>query len=35
MIRMLLIGYAFAIRSERWLYAEVYSNLARWFCPLA
>src|SRR5579859_8259896 len=35
MIRMLLIGYAFAIRSERWLCDEVHLNLAyRWFCRL-
>jgi transposase len=35
MIRMLLIGYAFAIRSERRLCAEVHFNLAyRWFCRL-
>ena len=33
MIRMLLIGYAFGIRSERRLCAEVHLNLAyRWFC---
>jgi len=33
MIRMLLIGYAFAIRSERRLCDEVHLNLAyRWFC---
>jgi transposase len=35
MIRMLLIGYAFGIRSERRLCAEVHLNLAyRWFCRL-
>jgi transposase len=35
MIRMLLIGYVFAIRSERQLCAEVQVNLAyRWFCGL-
>jgi len=35
MIRMLLIGYAFAIRSERRLCDEVHLNLAyRWFCRL-
>ena len=35
MIRMLLIGYAFAIRSERRLCEEVHLNLAyRWFCRL-
>jgi transposase len=35
MIRMLLIGYAFGIRSERWLCSEVHLNLAyRWFCRL-
>jgi transposase len=28
MIRMLLIGYAFGIRSERWLCSEVHLNLA-------
>ena len=34
MIRMLLIGYVFAIRSERALCREVQVNLAyRWFCP--
>src|SRR6476646_3418676 len=33
MIRMLLIGYVFAIRSERALCREVQVNLAyRWFC---
>src|ERR1700691_2579679 len=33
MIRMLLVGYAFAIRSERGLCEEVHLNLAyRWFC---
>src|SRR3954452_18612327 len=35
MIRMLLIGYAFAIRSERRLCDEVHLNLAySWFCRL-
>jgi transposase len=35
MIRMLLIGYAFAIRSERRLCDGVHFNLAyRWFCRL-
>jgi transposase len=35
MIRMLIIGYVFAIRSERRLCAEVQVNLAyRWFCKL-
>jgi transposase len=35
MIRMLLLGYAFGIRSERRLCAEVRLNLAyRWFCRL-
>ena len=35
LIRMLLIGYVFAIRSERQLCAEVQVNLAyRWFCGL-
>jgi len=33
MIRMLVIGYCFGIRSERRLCEEVYLNLAyRWFC---
>jgi IS5 family transposase len=33
MIRMLLVGYVFAIRSERGLCSEVQVNLAyRWFC---
>jgi transposase len=36
MIRMLLIGYCFGIRSERRLCEEVHLNLAyRWFCRLA
>lgn len=36
MIRMLLIGYAFAIRSERMLCREVKVNMAyRWFCGLS
>ena len=35
LIRMLIIGYVFAIRSERQLCAEVRVNLAyRWFCGL-
>jgi transposase len=35
MIRMLLVGYVFAIRSERQLCSEVQVNLAyRWFCRL-
>ena len=34
-IRMLLIGYCFGIRSERRLCDEVHLNLAyRWFCRL-
>src|SRR3982074_2254825 len=33
MIRMLIVGYVFAIRSERALCGEVQLNLAyRWFC---
>ena len=36
MIRMLLVGYVFALRSERRLCAEVQVNLAyRWFCKLS
>jgi len=36
MIRMLLIGYVFAIRSERLLCREVKVNMAyRWFCGLS
>lgn len=36
MIRMLLIGYCFGIRSERRLCEEVQLNLAyRWFCRLS
>jgi transposase len=36
MIRMLVVGYAFAIRSERALCREVQVNLAyRWFCGLS
>ena len=35
MIRMLITGYVFAIRSERQLCSEVQVNLAyRWFCKL-
>jgi IS5 family transposase len=36
MIRMLILGYAFSIRSERLLCREVQVNLAyRWFCGLS
>jgi Transposase domain (DUF772) len=36
MIRMLIVGYAFARRSERLLCREVKVNLAyRWFCGLS
>jgi len=36
MIRMLIIGYVFAIRSERQICREVQVNLAyRWFCDLS
>ncbi len=36
MMRMLIIGYVFAIRSERQLCAEVQVNMAyRWFCGLS
>jgi len=36
MIRMLVVGYVFAIRSERLICREVQVNLAyRWFCKLA
>ena len=35
MIRMLIIGYVFALRSERLLCRELHVNLAyRWFCKL-
>lgn len=35
LIRMLIVGYCFGIRSERWLCQEVHLNLAyRWFCRL-
>src|SRR3712207_6517859 len=35
MIRMLIVGYCFGIRSERRLCHEVHLNLAyRWFCRL-
>jgi transposase len=35
MIRMLIIGYSYGIRSERRLCEEVHLNLAyRWFCRL-
>ena len=36
MIRMLIVGYVFAIRSERALCRDVGVNLAyRWFCGLS
>jgi transposase len=36
MIRMLLVGYVFALRSERRLCSELQVNLAyRWFCKLS
>lgn len=36
MIRMLVVGYVFALRSERRLCSEVQVNLAyRWFCKLS
>src|SRR5580704_17206922 len=36
MIRMLILGYAFGLRSERLLCREVTVNLAyRWFCGLS
>ena len=36
MVRMLILGYVFAIRSERLLCREVQVNLAyRWFCGLS
>jgi transposase len=36
MIRMLIVGYVFGIRSERGLCREVQVNLAyRWFCGLS
>src|SRR2546430_3404781 len=36
MIRMLIVGYVFGIRSERLLCREVKVNLAyRWFCGLS
>ena len=35
LIRMLIVGYVFAVRSERALCREVQVNLAyRWFCGL-
>src|SRR6059058_3379083 len=35
MMRMLIVGYSFGIRSERRLCEEVHLNLAyRWFCRL-
>jgi transposase len=35
MVRMLIVGYVFARRSERQLCSEVHVNLAyRWFCGL-
>jgi transposase len=34
LVRMLLVGYCYGIRSERRLCEEVHLNLAyRWFCP--
>ena len=36
MVRMLIIGYVFAIRSERAICRDVQVNLAyRWFCGLS
>ena len=36
MVRMLLVGYVFAIRSERQLCSELQVNMAyRWFCGLS
>jgi hypothetical protein len=36
MIRMLIVGYCYGIRSERRLCAEAHLNLAyRWFCRLS
>ena len=36
MVRMLVTGYVFALRSERALYRDVQVNLAyRWFCGLS
>src|SRR5260370_674226 len=36
MIRMLILGYAFGLRSERLLCREIRVNLAyRWFCGLS
>jgi transposase len=36
MMRMLLVGYVFALRSERRICAEVQVNLAyHWFCRLS
>jgi transposase len=36
MLRMLMVGYVFAIRSERQLCAELQVNMAyRWFCGLS
>jgi transposase len=35
MLRMLIVGYCYGIRSERRLGEEVHLNLAyRWFCRL-
>src|SRR5271170_6584468 len=35
MVRMLLVGYCYGLRSERRLYDETHLNLAyRWFCRL-
>jgi transposase len=36
MIRMLIVGYCYGIRSERLLCEETHLNLAyRWFCRLS
>ncbi len=36
MVRMLIVGYSYGIRSERRLCDEVHLNLAyRWFCRLS
>ncbi len=36
MLRMLIVGYVFAIRSERQLCSELQVNMAyRWFCGLS
>ena len=35
MIRLLIVGYCYGIRSERRLCEEAYLNLAyRWFCQI-